>query len=65
MQRGVSETGGVTATQLSATITILNQQNQIRQNEIQNAAKQANRHFELGNNALRKMNDILMSIGRI
>ena len=53
------------ATQLSETVTILNQQNQIRQNEIQNAEKQANRHFELGNNALRKMNDILMSIGRI
>jgi hypothetical protein len=53
------------ATQLNETVTILNQQNQIRQNEIQNAEKQANRHFELGNNALRKMNDILMSIGRI
>lgn len=53
------------STQLSETITILNQQNQIKQSEIDKATKQQNRHFELGNNALRKMNDMLMSIGRI
>lgn len=52
-------------TQLAETVTQLNQQNQIKQSEIDSATKQKNRHFELGNNALRKMNDILMSIGRI
>lgn len=51
-------------TQLSNTITILNQQNQIKQNDVENATKQQNRHFELGNNALRKMNDLLLMIGR-
>jgi hypothetical protein len=51
-------------TALSNTITILNQQNQIKQNEVENATKQQNRHFELGNNALRKMNDLLLMIGR-
>jgi hypothetical protein len=52
-------------TQLSNTITILNQQNQLKQNEIESATKAQNRHFELGNNALRKMNDMLMMIGRM
>jgi hypothetical protein len=51
-------------TALSNSITILNQQNQIKQNEVENATKQQNRHFELGNNALRKMNDLLLMIGR-
>lgn len=51
-------------TQISNTITILNQQNQIKQNDVENATKQQNRHFELGSNALRKMNDLLLMIGR-
>ncbi|WP_163850675.1 hypothetical protein [Pseudooceanicola aestuarii] len=53
------------STQLADTVTLLNQRNQIKQNEIENASKAQNRHFELGNNALRKMNDMLMTIGRI
>ena len=53
------------STSLSESVTILNQQNQIKQNEIDTATKQQNRHFELGNNALNKMNNILMSIGQI
>lgn len=52
-------------TSLSDAITILNQENQLKQNEIENATKQQNRHFELGNNALRKMNDLLLTIGRV
>lgn len=52
-------------TAISNTITILNQQNQLKQNEIESATKAQNRHFELGNNALRKMNDMLMMIGRM
>jgi hypothetical protein len=50
---------------LADTVTLLNQRNQILQNEIENATKQQNRHFELGNNALRKMNDMIMTIGRM
>ncbi|MFP7674945.1 hypothetical protein ACG74X_16465 [Marivita sp. S0852] len=53
------------ATQLSDTVTQLNQQNQIKQNEIENATKQRNRHFDLGNNALSKMNEMLQAIGRM
>ena len=53
------------STQLADTVTILNQQNQIKQNDIENAKKQENRHFDLANNALRKMNDMLLTIGRI
>jgi hypothetical protein len=52
-------------TQISNSITILNQQNQIKQNDVENATKAQNRHFELGNNALRKMNDLLLMIGRM
>ncbi|MCL3883314.1 hypothetical protein [Marivita sp. GX14005] len=53
------------STQLSDTVTQLNQQNQIKQNEIENATKQRNRHFDLGNNALSKMNEMLQAIGRM
>lgn len=53
------------STQLADAVTLLNQRNQILQNDIENATKQQNRHFELGNNALRKMNDMLMTIGRM
>lgn len=53
------------ATQLNDFVTQLNQQNQIKQNEIESATRRQNRHFELGNNALRKMNDMLMTIGRM
>jgi hypothetical protein len=53
------------STQLADTVTLLNQRNQLLQNEIENATKQQNRHFELGNNALRKMNDMIMTIGRM
>ncbi|MEZ5753393.1 MAG: hypothetical protein R3D90_01070 [Paracoccaceae bacterium] len=53
------------STQLADTVTILNQKNQLKQNEIENDTKQGNRHFDLGTNALRKMNEMLMSIGRM
>jgi hypothetical protein len=52
-------------TQLSDSVTLLNQKNQLKQNEIESATKESNRHFDLGNNALRKMNEMLMSIGRM
>jgi hypothetical protein len=53
------------STQLSDNVTLLNQKNQLKQNEIENASKEANRHFDLGTNALKKMNDMLMAIGRL
>lgn len=53
------------STQLNDAVTLLNQRNQLKQNEIENATRRQNRHFELGNNALRKMNDLLMTIGRM
>ena len=52
-------------TVLNDRVTLLNQKNQIKQNEIENASRRQNRHFDLGNNALRKMNDMLMTIGRM
>lgn len=53
------------STQLNDTVTLLNQRNQLQQNEIESATRQQNRHFDLGNNALKKMNDLLMTIGRM
>lgn len=53
------------STTISDTITILNQNNQIKQNDIEDASKRQNRHFELGNNALRKMHDMIQTIGRM
>ena len=53
------------STQLNDTVTLLNQRNQLKQNEIESATRQQNRHFDLGNNALKKMNDLLMTIGRM
>jgi hypothetical protein len=53
------------STQLNDSVTLLNQRNQLKQNEIESAARQQNRHFDLGNNALKKMNDLLMTIGRM
>lgn len=53
------------STQLSDSVTVLNQKNQLKQNEIDSDSKQSNRYFDLGNNALRKMNEMLMSIGRM
>ena len=50
------------STQLSDAVTQLNQQVQIKQNEIDDASKQQNRHYELGANALSKMYDMLQSI---
>lgn len=53
------------STQLNDAVTLLNQRNQLKQNEIESATRQQNRHFDLGNNALKKMNDLLMTIGRM
>lgn len=53
------------STQLSDAVTQLNQQVQLKQNDISDATKQANRHFELGNNALTKMYDMIGQIARM
>ena len=53
------------STQLSDTVTQLNQQVQLKQNDISDATKEKNRHFELGNNALTKMYDMIGQIARM
>jgi hypothetical protein len=52
------------ATSLSDTVTLLNQESQVKMNEVNSAEKQKNRHFELANNALSKMYDILQNVAR-
>jgi hypothetical protein len=51
-------------TQLTNAITNINQSNQIRQNAISQTTSQAGRHFDLVNNTLRRLNDILGTIAR-
>ena len=51
-------------TRLSETVTIINQNSQIKMNDINSMDKERNRHFELANNALAKMADILANIAR-
>jgi len=51
-------------TRLSDTVTLLNQDNQIRQNRISQENSQANRHFEQVSNTLRRMFDLMQTIGR-
>lgn len=51
-------------TQLTNAITNINQSNQIRQNAISQTTSQAGRHFDLVNNTLRRVNDILATIAR-
>lgn len=51
-------------TQLTNQITNINQSNQIRQNSISQTTSQAGRHFDLVNNTLRRLNDILATIAR-
>jgi hypothetical protein len=51
-------------TQLSNAITNVNQSNQIRQNSISQYQSEATRHFDLVNNTLKRMFDLMQSIGR-
>ncbi|MBB3950329.1 hypothetical protein [Aureimonas jatrophae] len=51
-------------TRLSDAVTQLNQESQTRMNDINNMDKQRNRHYELANSALAKMNDALQGILR-
>ncbi|MEM7693063.1 MAG: hypothetical protein AAF318_01320 [Pseudomonadota bacterium] len=50
--------------QLSDTVTTLNQNSQIRQNEISQKNSQANRHFEIVSDTIRRLFDLLQTIGR-
>ncbi len=52
-------------TQLADAVTIINQQSQIQTNEISSLNRERNRHFDLANNALRRLNDSLQTIARI
>lgn len=51
-------------TRLSETVTLINQNSQIQMNDINSLDKERNRHFELANNALSKMADIISNIAR-
>lgn len=51
-------------TRLSETVTLINQNSQIQMNDINSLDKERNRHFELANNALAKMADIIANISR-
>ncbi len=53
------------ASQLADTVTQINQESQILTNEISNLNRERNRHFDLANNALRRLNDSLQTIARI
>lgn len=52
------------ATQLSDTVTLINQESQIKMNDINSLDKQKNRHFDLANGALQKMNEMIQNIAR-
>jgi hypothetical protein len=51
-------------TRLSEKVTLINQNSQIKMNDVNSLDKQRNRHFELANNALSKMAEMIQSIGR-
>ena len=52
-------------TRLSETVTLINQNTQIKMNDITSLQKEADRHFDLAANALAKLADIIQNIGRI
>ena len=52
-------------TRLADAVTQINQQSQILTNEISSLNRERNRHFDLANNALRRLNDSLQTIARI
>jgi hypothetical protein len=51
-------------TRLSETVTLINQNSQIQMNDINSLSKEKDRHFDLANNALSKMADIIENIAR-
>ncbi|PTW56667.1 hypothetical protein C8N35_111130 [Breoghania corrubedonensis] len=53
------------STQLADAVTLINQNSQILTNEISSINQERNRHFDLANNALRRLNDSLTSIARM
>lgn len=52
------------ASQLADTVTQINQESQILTNEISSLNRERNRHFDLANNSLRRLNDALLTIAR-
>ncbi|MEQ8784619.1 MAG: hypothetical protein RIE06_33700 [Roseibium album] len=53
------------STQLADAVTLINQQSQILSNDISAFNQQSNRHFDLGNSALRRMMDLINTIARV
>lgn len=53
------------STQLADAVTLINQQSQILTNDISAFNNLSNRHFDLGNSALRRMMDLINTIARV
>ncbi|MCW1843511.1 hypothetical protein [Prosthecomicrobium hirschii] len=51
-------------TNLSNAVNLINQENQVKMNDINSLSKQKDRHFDLANGALSKMFDTIQSIAR-
>ncbi|MDO1583176.1 hypothetical protein [Rhizobium oryzicola] len=51
-------------TQLSELVTLVNQESQLKMNDINSLDRERNRHFDLANSALQKMADLLQNISQ-
>lgn len=56
------ERWGKLSTQLSERVTLINQESQIKMNSVNSSTKAKDRNFDLANNALTKMNEIVQKI---
>ena len=52
------------STQLADSVTLINQQSQILTNDISSSNQEKNRHYDLANGSLRRLNDLLTTISR-
>ncbi|MEM9717315.1 MAG: hypothetical protein AAF826_12445, partial [Pseudomonadota bacterium] len=64
LNRFSQNTLNIFASQLADTVTQINQESQILTNEISSINRERNRNFDLANNALRRLNDTLLTIAR-
>ncbi|MGV8938755.1 MAG: hypothetical protein ACOH2J_16675 [Allorhizobium sp.] len=52
-------------TQLSELVTLVNQESQLKMNDINSMDRERNRHYDLANSALQKMADLIQSIAQV
>ncbi|MEL6683368.1 MAG: hypothetical protein AAFQ09_12110, partial [Pseudomonadota bacterium] len=64
LSRRSQNSWNIFASQLADTVTQINQESQILTNEISSLNRERNRHFDLANNSLRRLNDALLTIAR-